>query len=61
MILCIEVNDFLELIAPNEIFYVYHDGEFSKYTRLSVPEELKHLYATVKKLQFGYLIAIHSN
>lgn len=61
MILCIEVNDFLKMIPPNLLFHLYHEGEFFVYTAESIPDRYKHLDATVKKLEIGYLIAIHKH
>ena len=61
MILNIDINIFLDNIAPNEIFFVYHDQEINQYTKVNLPEEFEGREVTVKKLMFGYLVSIHEN
>lgn len=60
MILNIEVGLFLNALAPNELFFIFYGQECTQYTRDTLPDHFLCCEATVKKLQFGYLIAIHN-
>lgn len=61
MIYNIDIDIFLDNIAPNEIFFVYHDQEIYQYTKFNLPDEFRCCEVSVKKLMFGYLVSIHEN